>query len=739
MRPITSSFQTFLETRLNPTQRKAVVQKNGSLLVVAGAGSGKTRVITARIAYLILNEGVSPRSIIALTFTNKAAKEMHDRIAMFLGEEENIPFIGTFHGYCLRLLKKNSHLLPSPFVTILDDQDQQTLLSKILGRSGDGEKKITAKQVSYQISQLKNQLAQPTVDSFDNPLLFDIYKAYEHEKRLSRALDFDDLLLETLNLFRNNPAFKMDFQQKVRHILVDEYQDTNLVQHALLKQMAIDSSGTVSVDSICAVGDEDQSIYSWRGATVQNIMNFSKDFPNTTMIKVEQNYRTVQPILELANSLIAHNKMRNPKKLWSERLGRDRVRTITTISEYQEAEVISHFLRIARQQLAPSIAILYRAHFQSRVIEEALIKQSIPYKIIGGVQFYERKEIKDLLAYLRLVVNPYDRTAFFRIINYPLRGFGPKFEETFHDLWDQEPLLSFSELAKKLIDDKKIAGTKKTMLSDFVQMYDGIKPEDTPGSLINHLLTATEYMSYTRKNYDQQEAQMRLDNIKELLRAIEHFEEQGIKTLAGFLDEVALLQAKHNEDYTAANPVLLMTLHAAKGLEFDMVIIPGLEDGILPSNRSTASPEALEEERRLLYVGITRAKDRLLLTHSRYRTTYGSTTDCSVSRFVYELPETLIQRNDVSYWAKPQILELFAEWFDIKAAITSTTVHHAIKPGKPQAINHHKPLREYQTIRHVQFGVGFIQKIQPRGQSSIAEVKFKSGVKKIDTRFLEPL
>jgi DNA helicase-2/ATP-dependent DNA helicase PcrA len=412
---------------------------------------------------------------------------------------------------------------------------------------------------------------------------------------------------------------------------------------------------------------------------------------------------------------------------------------VTTVSEYQEAEVITHFLRIARQQLAPSIAILYRAHFQSRVIEEALIKQSMPYKIIGGIQFYERKEIKDLLAYMRLVVNPYDRTAFFRIINYPLRGFGPKFEETFHDQWEAEPLLSFTQLAHKLIEDKKITGTKKTMLAEFIQMYEGIKAEDTPGSIINHLLTSTEYISYTRKNYDPQEAQMRLDNIKELLRAIEHFEEQGIKTVAAFLDEVALLQAKHNEDYASSNPVLLMTLHAAKGLEFDMVVIPGLEDNILPSSRATANPEALEEERRLLYVGITRAKDRLLLTHSRYRTTYGATSDSATSRFIYELPEHLIQRFDVSYWAKPQILDLFAEWFDIKPDITSTTVRHVIQPGKPKPIAHHKPLRQYQTIRHVQFGVGFIQKIQQRGKNNIAEVKFKSGVKKIDTRFLEPL
>lgn len=738
MRPITSSFQTFLETRLNPTQRKAVMQKEGPLLVVAGAGSGKTRVITARIAYLILNEQVPPHSIIALTFTNKAAQEMHDRIAMFLGAEEHIPFIGTFHGYCLRLLKKNSHLLPTPFVTILDEQDQQSILNQIIGRS-TLDKKITAKQAAYHISQLKNQLSNLTADSFDNPLLYDIYKAYEHEKRLSRALDFDDLLLETLNIFRNNPEFKVQFQQTVRHILVDEYQDTNVVQHALLKQMALDTTGTLAIDSMCAVGDEDQSIYSWRGATVHNIMNFSKDFPDTTLVKIEQNYRTVQPILEVANSLIAHNKMRNPKKLWSERLGRDRIRTITTVSEYQEAEVITQFLRIARQQLAPSIAILYRAHFQSRVIEEALIKQSIPYKIIGGIQFYERKEIKDLLAYMRLVANPYDRTAFFRIINYPLRGFGPKFEETFHTHWDAQPLLSFVQLGNKLINDGVITGTKKTMLAEFIQMFETIQPEDTPGNVLNHLLMATQYISYVRKNYDAQEAQMRLDNIKELLRAVEHFEEQGKRTVAAFLDEVALLQAKQNEDYAPANPILLMTLHAAKGLEFDMVIIPGLEDTILPSSRSTTSPEALEEERRLLYVGITRAKDRLLLMHSRYRTTYGATTDSPASRFIYELPEHLIQRYDVSYWAKPQIIDIFTEWFDIQLPVTSVTTRHSINTSKPKPITHHAPLKQYQTIRHAQFGVGFIQNVQQRGKNTIAEVKFKSGVKKIDTRFLEPI
>lgn len=423
------TFNNFLRNDLNSAQQEAVQHRDGSLLIVAGAGSGKTRVITARIANLILNEHIDPSSIIALTFTNKAAKEMQERIRFFLGGDTAIPFIGTFHAYCLRILKNNAHLLPTPFISILDSDDQQKMLHGIITRH-HLNKQTTAQQLGYQISQIKNQTHNPDQMAYSwgqNPLIKQLFAAYEEEKRASKCLDFDDLLLETLRLFKRNPQlpdgthFMQRFHNSIAHILVDEYQDTNVVQHELLTAMAKQNKQRV-VDSICVVGDEDQSIYSWRGATVANIMNFKKDFDNTTVIKLEQNYRSVQPILEIANQIIKHNKNRNPKKLWSERTGSDRIRRIICASDYQESETIAHFLTCAgRTQKLNTIAILYRTHFQSRSLEEGLIRYSIPYKIVGGIQFYERKEVKDLLAYLRLIVNPFDRTSFFRVINCPAR------------------------------------------------------------------------------------------------------------------------------------------------------------------------------------------------------------------------------------------------------------------------------------------------------------------------------
>ncbi len=364
-------FNAFLKNSLNDAQHQAVTHGNGSLLIVAGAGSGKTRVITARITHLMLNQNALPSSIVALTFTNKAALEMKERIEKFLARKQDLPFVGTFHSFCLRLLKQNSELLDNPFFSILDEDDQHKIIQNIINAAGLN-KKITAKQISYQISQIKNQTLTP--DAYDvhslNPLIRDVFTAYEKEKTASKCLDFDDLLLETVKLFKKNPDFKKRFQEITRHVLVDEYQDTNVVQHELLKQMAlVDSTkknSALVIDSLCAVGDEDQSIYSWRGATVTNIMNFVNDFKGTQLIKIEQNYRSVQSILDLANHVITNNSNRNPKNLWSQKKGSDRIRQIAFLSEYQEAEALALFLKhAAKKQKLNTIAILYRTHRRS--------------------------------------------------------------------------------------------------------------------------------------------------------------------------------------------------------------------------------------------------------------------------------------------------------------------------------------------------------------------------------------
>ncbi|MGB8366838.1 MAG: UvrD-helicase domain-containing protein, partial [Candidatus Babeliales bacterium] len=485
-----SSFNLFLKNELNQAQKEAVLHDSGALLVIAGAGSGKTRVITARITHLIINKNVLPSTIVALTFTNKAANEMKKRIAQFLGTNTRLPFVGTFHSYCVQLLKKNSALLPSPFFSILDEDDKQKLIKAILQRN-NLHKQFTARSVSYQISQMKNHTTKPATTAQNylaSPLLFDIYQTYEKEKRASKCLDFDDLLLETFHLFNKNQTFKNIEQEKIKHILVDEYQDTNVIQHALLKQMATQDK-QLTAESICAVGDEDQSIYSWRGATIANILNFKKDFSSTQIIKIEQNYRSVQSILDVANKVIKNNTARNPKKLWSNKHGYNRVQILSCLSEYQEAEIIAQLLTIIEQkQKLNTVAILYRTHTQSRAIEEALIKQTIPYKIIGGIQFYERKEIKDLLAHLRLIVNPFDRTSFFRIVNVPARGLGAKFEEQFFIQWQQQPFLTFQQLAAHFIKEKIIPSSKANALQKFINIFDGLEPTQKTSNAIEHIV-----------------------------------------------------------------------------------------------------------------------------------------------------------------------------------------------------------------------------------------------------------
>jgi len=788
--------ETVITTQLNPAQQEAVHHTQGPVLIIAGAGSGKTRVITTRIAHMIQNQHVPGSSIVALTFTNKAAKEMQDRIARFLGSTKDLPFIGTFHSYCLMLLKKNSSLLGKPTFSILDEDDQRKIFTRIIDKY-NLKKIMTAKQLAYKISQFKNKLIDSNFEHAlmgQEQLIQDIFKAYEKEKNESNCFDFDDLLLEGLKLFHKYPAFKQQFHQTIKHVLVDEYQDTNSVQHELLKQMT-KNNNLFAAESLCVVGDEDQSIYSWRGATVTNIINFKKDFPQTTTIKIEQNYRSVQPILEVANHVIEYNKHRNPKKLWSERQAQDRTRSISCLSEYQEGDIIAHCTKaLKKSNNLASVAVLYRAHFQSRAIEEALIKHSVPYKIVGGIQFYERKEIKDLLAYMRLIANPFDRPSFFRIINYPLRGLGEKFETEFYEAWAAEPFSTFIEISKKIIEDGSVIRTKKTALLAFISIFDNLSSQDKPSNALSRILAMSGYIAAIKKEFEPQEADTRIDNIKELLHAIEHFEANSTDTLELFLHEVALLQehsTKKNNDSENKNPLSLMTLHGSKGLEFDTVIIAGLEEGLLPSSRSIDDPESLEEERRLFYVGITRAQEHLIITHSRYRYSYGQMTDQPRSRFLHELPTDHVSLYDGSYWNPVQMSQFFNNWFsgheepsDVitfaparktsviqqrhpssqyekqekyprKPSLPSHTVlrnnnTHAIKhkstplnsgtlSGNSIDIQSIGPWKKKHPISHATFGIGIVEKIEEKNNIIYITAKFKTGVKKIDAAFLTPV
>jgi DNA helicase-2/ATP-dependent DNA helicase PcrA len=777
-----NNFNIFLSTALNDPQRDAVMLNSGACMVVAGAGSGKTRVITARIAHLIINHHVDPSSIIALTFTNKAAGEMKERLTNFLGFEKKLPFVGTFHAYCLLLLKNNSHLLAYPQFSIIDADDQHEIIKKILKKYGL-TKHSTPSQVCYQISHYKNQNilerdSQHLDSFFTQKFIKAVYLEYELEKQQAHCFDFDDLLITVHSLLKNNKNFQKNHQEKIKHILIDEYQDTSIVQHSFLKYLSLDDQQFV-LNSLCAVGDEDQSIYSWRGASVTNMLHFQSDFAPVTIIKIEQNYRSVQPILEVANTVIAHNKQRNKKILWSSQKASQRILLGLCRSGEQEATVLAQFLSsLPKDKKLRSIAILYRTHYQSRAIEEALLYASIPYRIIGGIQFYERKEIKDLLAYLRLFANPFDKISLLRIINTPARGLGEKFEQQLLEAWQQNPFFNFIQLLQWMISPNSphaITPTKIEALKDFLLLFE--QPQDNTAFLtstvINHVLTNTDYMQYLRNEYDPIDAETKIENVREFVESIYFFEknytskntktlfsDQAISpTLDVFLQEVSLIQDKiHNRE--DGDYVSLMTLHAAKGLEFDTIIITGLEEGVLPSSKSLNDPDALEEERRLLYVGITRAREYLVLLYASYRHTFGQITDQIPSRFLSEMPNTLITSVNFENIHQSHSKDVFLNWlghkrvhdlvtFSSKSSLNeSRSIKREFKkiikktesiyPSMPA--HNHESWQKSALVNHKTFGQGIILNVEKAHEENFyLTIAFKSGTRKILSSFVEKL
>ncbi len=764
-----AKFNAFVQQNLNHEQQKAVTPNNGSFLVIAGAGSGKTRVITARITNLILNCGVEPSSIIALTFTNKAAQEMQHRIEQFLPNLRTKPHIATFHAYCLKLLKKNAALLKAHAFSVIDSQDALKLLQTIVKDRGL-DKLFNPKQLlpmfsSYKMNETLH-LELPTWSMHHAQQFMELYNAYEQQKRHSNYLDFDDLLYKTFHLFDSNPHFKENHIKHHRHILVDEYQDTNLIQHELLKQMTLQGTQIV-VDSVCAVGDEDQSIYSWRGATVKNILEFNQEFQNTKIIKLEQNYRSTQQILDVANSIIKNNVDRNHKQLWSCSTKQHQPMMLECLSDLQEAYSIAHLINlVSRTEKRSSIAILYRTHYQSRIIEEALIKESIPYKIIGGIQFYERKEIKDLLAYLRLLKNPFDRISFFRAINCPLRGLGEKFEEVFLQTWNENPLSTFKEVAAMVINNGLIPMKQIASVQSFTRLFDesllvedrNTLPEASQPSVVStleHFIKRTEYISYLIDSCDKAEAETKRENVAEFLRAAEYFDEHNKSGLSQFLDDISLMQEQIKKDDASVDRISMMTLHSAKGLEFSTVILVGLEEGILPSNQSIGQ-ENVEEERRLFYVGITRAREKLLITHSKYRNVYGKMDQQRPSRFLSEIPQHLMVHQEAAHWTKSSFTTFFQDWLNNQKAPKAQATYkpHATPAHTMSTTSHSSPshsasaspttfvksshIRRLQAVKHAKFGLGIAHHVEQKGDKTVVTVHFTHhGTKKIDSSFLE--
>lgn len=756
---------SFLE-QLNDAQRAAVTAPFGSQLVIAGAGSGKTRVITSRIAYLMEEHQVPAQSILALTFTNKAGAEMKERIKRYL-PHATIPFVGTFHSYCVRLLRQQAHLLPFKDFSILDTDDQRGILKKIMQKYGV-DKHVTPAKMQGMISFEKNHLPElrgdhtPTV-----PFFKEVREQYEKEKSQAHAYDFDDLLLVTLELLRKNPALTTIIQERIRHLLVDEYQDTNQIQHALLKKLALEKNGKLALDSVCAVGDQDQSIYSWRGAQATNMENFAKDFGPAQRVSIEQNYRSVQPILQAANAVIAHNPKRMDKNLWSARTASGRLLSAYCQTGAQEAQLITQAITLARQKTSLNdMAILYRTHHQSRLVEESLMQSGIPYVIIGGIRFYERKEIKDLLAYLRLLTNPFDRVALMRVINTPTRGIGNKCIELLRATWEENPLLDCVQILAHMHDDAG-NGLNRTQRAGFSQLHTlltGLPQDATPSALVNHIINATGFRDYMRKTYDEPELTSRLDNISELAQAVQNFETENPEAgLSGFLEHIMLMQEQSADDDAAAEQVSLMTLHAAKGLEFEVVIIAGLEEELFPSARALHSDDDLHEERRLMYVGATRAKEWLMLTHSQLRATYGSITHQQPSRFLHEVPQHLIAHHDLREESPITRAQTIARWLGVtpphsvqtygrqsyapQPARTLRTPRRGprpivdrrpataapARPDKPRA-----PWRTRMPVIHAVFGVGIVQKVEEKASNEYyLTISFKAGTKKLSSKFVK--
>ncbi|MBE3595923.1 MAG: DNA helicase PcrA [Hydrogenibacillus sp.] len=629
---------------LNPKQREAVMTTEGPLLIVAGAGSGKTRVLTHRIAHLIAR-GVRPDEILAITFTNKAAREMRERTEALVGPTAKDVWLMTFHAFSARVLRIDGEAIGlDPRFTILDAPDAERLFAKTVQGLNLDEKKYPPKTLRAKISRLKNEgvdaaaFAREAADHLAR-VLAEVYLAYDRALQNLAALDFDDLLLKTLVLFRTQPEVLEKYRRRFRYIHIDEYQDTNRVQYLLVKLLA----GRVA--NVCAVGDGDQSIYKWRGADIRNILDFERDFPQAKTILLEENYRSTACILEAANAVIAHNRSRKPKALWTRRPGGEKLRLYHALDEVDEARFIAREIHalLAKGHRPGDIAVLYRMNAQSRAIEGELARAGIAYRIVAGLRFYERKEIKDVLAYLRLIANPGDTLSLERIMNVPRRGIGDVSWQkalAYAEAHGLRPLDVFAEPEAAGI--RPPASTAMRELYALIERLSAFAEGRPPSAVLEKALEESGYLAMLEAEGETEEGRARLENVAELATVAASYEaEVPGGTLADFLADLALVSDL--DALEAADAVMLMTLHSAKGLEFPIVFIPGLDDGLFPSSRSLLAPDELEEERRLMYVGITRAKERLYLITAATRTIFGRSERSVPSRFLSELPETVVE------------------------------------------------------------------------------------------------
>lgn len=693
---------------LNEAQRAAVTATPGHILVLAGAGSGKTRVLVHRIAWLNQVEGISPFSIFAVTFTNKAAAEMRSRVERLQGVPVSGMWVGTFHGLAHRLLRTHwkEAKLPQAF-QILDSDDQYRMIRRILKGLGLDEAQWPPRQAQAFINARKDEGQRPKhVDTSHNPIyqqLVRIYTAYEAACDRAGAVDFAELLLRTLELVRDNDALREHYQKRFQHILVDEFQDTNTIQYALIRLLA------GSNNKVFIVGDDDQAIYGWRGAKVENIQQFQKHFHPTELVRLEQNYRSTTTILSAANALIDHNNDRMGKKLWTSGEDGEPILFYNAFNQYDEARFVLDHIKQWVDEGNPraEIAILYRSNAQSRVFEEKFVSEGIPYRVYGGMRYFERAEIKDALAYLRLIDNRNDMASFERVVNTPTRGIGDRTVEKIREL-ARENNVSMWEAAQQLIDENALTTRAANALKTFIELIDTMNADTTDLELfeqIEHVIHESGLIDHYGKEKSEK-AQARVENLEELVTAGRGFdfdvtELEDMDTLTAFLTHAAL-EAGEGQADAWEDCIQMMTLHSAKGLEFPLVFVVGLEEGLFPSQRSLDEDGKLEEERRLCYVGITRARQKLIITCAEHRMLYGQDIYPSPSRFVSEIPEHLVH--------------------EVRAKPTISQPLYSPKSQETESIN---GIRVGQRVAHGKFGEGIVTNLEGNGAHARVEVNFE--------------
>ena len=759
---------------LNSVQKEAASYVGGPLLILAGAGSGKTRVLTYRIAYLLEQGLCKPWEILAITFTNKAAKEMKERVEALVGESAKDIWLGTFHSVCVRILKREIECLGyTRDFNILDELDKQKVIKEIMKKMEIDEKNLAVNYVISEISSAKDKLKSPAnytkenIGDYRKENIAKIYEEYQKTLKANNSLDFDDILCLTVEIFKQNPERLMYYQNKFKHILVDEYQDTNHVQFLLISMLAS------AHGNICVVGDESQSIYAFRGADISNILDFEKEYEQAKIIKLEQNYRSTKTILNAANAVINNNTSKIDKNLWTENDEGEKIKYFTSKNEYEEVDyIVDKIDSMCRtgKYTYKDFALLYRTNAQSRVIEDVFMRAGTPYKLIGGTKFYARKEIKDMVAYLKLINNMKDNVSLTRIINEPKRGIGDTSVDRIKDRAEQMGVSIF-EYAKEPanIAELRCSGAI-TQFVTLISELNVIKDSIPPSELMKRVLELTGYEAELIKDKSP-ENESRLENIYEFIGVAKEFEtEEAEHTLADFLDSIALVADVDNlEDGTEA--VTLMTMHNAKGLEYPVVFIVGMEEGLFPSKRSMDEDKGIEEERRLCYVAITRAKKELILTNAKQRTMYGTTTYTIPSRFAEEIPQEFLDeaaKENVAIGKRKQERYTDSEYAKVESWITNTFKSidktedysygnsYSTSYGRNakssvgidatsflknmnvgRLVNNNTTtqvadVKTGDTVKHKKFGIGKVLNINAEDDMTIAEIKFeKFGMKRL--------